>query len=285
MQFQIKDRYVDEILVTVDIDAEEETSRSDKLGLAVAAAQEVRANLRRADLSLANLEKADLGDAYLADTDLTSANLRYAWLFQANLEKADLTFANLNHARLNHANLTLADLREANLQKADLTFANLQSANLSGADLRGASLDNVYLACASLYGADMRGALIRDATLRWFKADYWMVLTENFTVVPGLIAALSDGRIFADSVDYAKFEDRRKGSCGLVKTIASIRGVGVQMFDRSPHRPAEQWFSMLRNGHRPGDETAAGYAARMAIEWAIEWCSLSGVNPSEAPKS
>ena len=77
--------------------------------------------------------------------DLAGANLTGANLFRANLTGADLTGANLFRA-----NLTGADLTGANLTGADLTGANLAGADLAGANLTGANLTG-----ANLYGADL----------------------------------------------------------------------------------------------------------------------------------
>ncbi|EPR8660816.1 pentapeptide repeat-containing protein [Listeria monocytogenes] len=68
-----------------------------------------RADLRRADLSGANLRHADLRRA-----DLSGANLRHA-----DLRRADLSGANLRHA----------DLRRADLSYADLSYADLNWIN------------------------------------------------------------------------------------------------------------------------------------------------------------
>ena len=76
-----------------------------------------------ADLRRANLSGADLGGA-----DLIRANLR-----RANLSGADLSGADLGGADLRRANLSGADLRRAYLSGADL-----RRADLSGADLRRA---------------------------------------------------------------------------------------------------------------------------------------------------
>ena len=63
------------------------------------------------------------------------ADLRGADLYGANLRGADLYGANLRGA-----NLRGADLREANLYGADLREANLRGADLYGANLYGADL-------------------------------------------------------------------------------------------------------------------------------------------------
>jgi uncharacterized protein YjbI with pentapeptide repeats len=87
-----------------------------------------KANLFRAQLTGANLEKADLTEA-----DLRVANLQGANLIDANLQRADLRVANLQGAQLNFANLQEAGLRVANLQGANLIYTNLQGTNLAGA--------------------------------------------------------------------------------------------------------------------------------------------------------
>ena len=79
-------------------------------------------------------------------------------LREANLRRADLREANLRWAELHGADLRGADLREANLRWADLRRADLRWANLRGAELRGAELRRADLRGANLRGADLRGA-------------------------------------------------------------------------------------------------------------------------------
>ena len=68
------------------------------------------------------------------------ADLRGANLSDANLSDAKLSFADLRGANLSDANLRGANLSDANLRGANLRGANLSDANLRGADLRGADL-------------------------------------------------------------------------------------------------------------------------------------------------
>ncbi len=90
--------------------------------------------------------------------DLTNANLQKADLFQANLQKANLGDANLQKADLLRANLQGANLERADLRETDLLSANLQGANLSRANLQGTDL-----AAARLQGASLQGAGLRKA--------------------------------------------------------------------------------------------------------------------------
>ena len=100
------------------------------------------ADFNRADLTGANLSKADLSAANLSRADLTGANLSNADLSAANLSRADLTGANLSNADLSAANLSRADLTGANLSNADLSAANLVGANIEEADLSGTNFGN-----------------------------------------------------------------------------------------------------------------------------------------------
>ena len=100
---------------------------------------------------------ADLYYADLSGADLYRANLNYADLSDANLYYAILTDATLTGATLDFANLGFADLTGADLSLADLTGANLNSADLSSVDLTGA-----WIWGADLSDADLSGSILTD---------------------------------------------------------------------------------------------------------------------------
>lgn len=68
--------------------------------------------------------------------DLRKVNLSYADLHDVDLSHADLYGANLQGAYLSYADLQYTDLRYANLRDANLRDASLSGANLFGTDLR-----------------------------------------------------------------------------------------------------------------------------------------------------
>ena len=114
-QFTITRRPLWEFLGEIDVTIECDplASQPIKLGLAVKAAVETRANLSGANLYGADLSGADLSGV--------------------NLSRADLSGADLYRANLPRANLYGAYLDRANLSRANLYGANLYGANLSGA--------------------------------------------------------------------------------------------------------------------------------------------------------
>ena len=118
----------------------------------------VQANLRDANLSKALLRGTLLGQA-----DLTAANLRGAVLDGANLIQAEMVRADLRGATFTGANLTQADLREANATGARFDGARMVQADLRGADLSDASLQGASLIQARTEGAVLTGVLLEGA--------------------------------------------------------------------------------------------------------------------------
>ncbi len=117
-----------------------------------------RANLERTILHGANLEKADLGSTNLQRADLSGSKLRSSNLFAANLQGADLSGARIEHAMLKNVHLQGADLSGANLTNTFLREANLEGVDFSHANLTEANLRNTNLKRADLSGANMQGA-------------------------------------------------------------------------------------------------------------------------------
>jgi len=139
MQFAIKNLRTGKVQFTAEIECDEDTPLSIKIGLAVKWAIKARANLAGANLAGADLARANLADAYLTGANLTRANLTDAYLAGADLAGAYLAGADLADAYLTGANLTRANLTRANLTDAYLTGANLTRANLTRANLAGAN--------------------------------------------------------------------------------------------------------------------------------------------------
>ena len=99
MQFQIRNIFTGDVQFTAEIEADENTPLSIKIGLAVRWAYKTGANLRGANLRGANLRGANLRSADLRSADLMSADLSGADLRSANLRSADLRSADLNDAK------------------------------------------------------------------------------------------------------------------------------------------------------------------------------------------
>ena len=114
--------------------------------------------------------------------------------------------------------------------------------------------------------ADLSGAYLSGADLRSVKADFFMILAMGHTEVPHLIKALREGR-----VDGSTYE----GECAcLVGTLENGGASGV------PHQsdsPAEQWFWPIRKGTKPGDDSEGGFRSAKALEWALEYARLTGI--------
>jgi uncharacterized protein YjbI with pentapeptide repeats len=146
----------------------------------------LRMSGKRLDLSMAELNQADLHETHLEGAVFYEAYMLWADLSRAHLEGADLSFAHLNEADLSEAHLDGADLigtqleganlRSAQMKKVylsgvylegiDLSLARLEEANLSVARLKGANLSMAHLEKANLFGAHLEGANLNLADLK-----------------------------------------------------------------------------------------------------------------------
>lgn len=156
-----------------------------------------------ADFSNADLEGADFsdiktthtmpgfdpGDANLSGADLLRANLKDAELRKAKFSGANMAQANLSNADLRGKDLTGLNFSEAKLinsciKETNLTDANFQDANLSDSDLEHAVLIRTNLFDADLTNTKPHGTTftdvqinddteIRSEELRNKKARWW----------------------------------------------------------------------------------------------------------------
>ena len=106
------------------------------------------------------LERVNLANGELYQSDFRDARLSGANLSGANLAKADFTEAKLSRVDLTGATLVDAvmfdtDLRSAALCDADLRGADLREADLSGADLSRAKISGVKWYNATVSGAKL----------------------------------------------------------------------------------------------------------------------------------
>ena len=116
---------------------------------------------------------------------------------------------------------------------------------------------------ADLRGANLRGVDLRDVDLQIFKTDFFDTLLRAPKEIDGLRNALVEGRV--NGLLY-------EGDCACLKgTIANIRqchykelGAGMVF---SASLPAEQWFTMIKEGDTPENNQAS----RLSVEWLDEF--------------
>jgi uncharacterized protein YjbI with pentapeptide repeats len=174
--------------------------------------------LSHANLSGANLCKAELNGAYLAEANLREASLESAGLVEAFLAGADLSHANLEYASFTSANLNGADLIGSMLNRANLRWANLSGATLSGAqlkegDLRQASLVNAKLRGVNLSGADLQAAILVDTDLtdadltgcHIYGISAWNVKLDGATQKNLIVTHADEPEVTVDNIEVAQF--------------------------------------------------------------------------------
>jgi hypothetical protein len=116
----------------------------------------------------------------LAGADIQKANLQNAWLGQIDLPRADFYRADLSNASFKEATAQGVKFYEARLARTRFIRAKLQQANFFGADLpradftdavlSGATFDQARATRAIFRGAQLQGAIFSDADVR--EADF-----------------------------------------------------------------------------------------------------------------
>ena len=123
-----------------------------------------RRDFSHKDISLQNLEKANL-----SGTKFNSSRM-----IKINLQNADLS-----STKFNNCDLRQASLRNANLSRAYLSSANLEGADLRGANLTHANFDATKLKGANLCGANLTSAIITEEQLQEAKTNWTTVLPSG----------------------------------------------------------------------------------------------------------
>ena len=103
------------------------------------------ADLRDADLSNSNLDKASLKGAYynlntIFPAGVDSSKAIYLDV-EANLSRHHFLRIDLSNTNLSRANLSSSSLASINLRNANLSNTNLTHANLEGAIVEGTNFD------------------------------------------------------------------------------------------------------------------------------------------------
>ncbi|MBI1853219.1 MAG: pentapeptide repeat-containing protein [Planctomycetes bacterium] len=148
----------------------------------------------------AHLDGVEWPRAQLTAVDARNADLSRANLFEATLDKADLRGANLTRARLHGASLRNATFADGNLTRADLSFVRAQAASFESACLAGANLEGALLRGATFQCADLRGARLWRSTLEAAKLEGARIDDADF-----FAAHLEAARLLGQDLRCASF--------------------------------------------------------------------------------
>lgn len=134
-------------------------------GINLASADLRHAELNRARMCDAVLDRTQFDHAQLADADLHAASLDAARLDGADLSRARLAKVRAQAARFESACLHAADLEASHLDQVRFVKADLSGARLVAASLVGARLTYARLDETDFNGANLSGAILSGLTL------------------------------------------------------------------------------------------------------------------------
>jgi uncharacterized protein YjbI with pentapeptide repeats len=183
------------------------------------------------DLRGVNLKRANLTGANLAGADLTGVNLHEAILREADLTGAILDGANLNAADFRLATLAGASIQRALMYQTIFDGANLAEANLTESLAMHVSLSRTNLAGAQMLAVDLRNARITDANLSGANLQFsWahdaQLIRSNLTG-----AILSDTVMWRANLSQTTLTGAELLSADLLE--ANLRGADLRNADFS----------------------------------------------------
>ena len=114
--------------------------------------------------------------------DLSMQDLQKAELSEVKFHGSKLIKINFQGADLNRANFTNCDVRQSMLRNANLTKCYFKSSNLEGVDLRGANLSYASFQNTKLKGANLCGANLSQTNLNAEQLEE--VKTNWMTIMP-----------------------------------------------------------------------------------------------------
>ncbi len=237
-------------------------------------------HLESAVFDNADLRKVDLTDAQLWGARLDSARLQGASLESAQLQGASLRLARLQGASLKSAQLQGASLYQAQLPGAVLFGARLQGAALYGAQLQGAALEFAQLQGAALDGVELQGAALGEAPLQGanFKgstlagtdmrgAAVWRANFEGAALTAVFADDLKESAISKDDFAALKAMIRKEVPEGEERANALKR---IEILNPSISGPETRQQETLQKGR----VTEAAYQKALADELNSLACSL-----------
>lgn len=142
-----------------------------------------KANTKPVKISAAEILQAySSGRKDFGFKDLSMQDLQKADLSESRFHCAKLVRTNFQGADLSNSNFTDSDIRQALLRNADLSKSFFKSSNLEGVDLRGANLSYANFKDTKLKGANLCGANLSNSNLTQEQLEE--VKTNWMTIMP-----------------------------------------------------------------------------------------------------
>lgn len=166
-----------------------------------------------ADINLANIEEARIGDAYI-----DCLNAYYASIGKAQIDVAEVTKLKVGEAlveRLNtdYADITFANIDTAHISKAFTDYLDAEYLSVERADLRFATIEELTAAEASITSLSAKEAAFETAT------------ANNFSAVNADISSVKAGYA---KIDFANIGDaaieRIFSDYGMIKDLDIVDG-------------------------------------------------------------
>ena len=195
----------------------------------------------------------------------------------ANLRGSDLHGADLSGSDLRDADLHGADLSGSDLSGSDLSGSDLSGSDLRGSDLSGSDLSSVNLRLANLSGANLSGADLSGA-----KQDMIAEILRLPNELDALRAAIIGGKIDGStySGECACLAGTMAKTSGLIVNSGDEIGVDAAPFHVDACSPRERFFLAIKAGDTPETHPCSA----IALGWVDEAIAIRDMIRATAPQ-
>ena len=176
-------------------------------------------DLSRCKLFCANLNYADMQNAYLNKVQLQGALLSYANFMNVNIENADLSSTELISTNFSNAKLSNSYFIGARIIDAKFQFAKLRESHFEHADINSVHFEGAFLHKANFIGCDSIDTNFTCADLS--RADFSgsRLIRQNFS-----FGTLSETKFFGSFIKDSGFKNtsllytRFNGACSKLNS-------------------------------------------------------------------
>lgn len=185
----------------------------------------------------------------------------------------DLSGVNLNHSVFRHTRFDNSVLFNAEICSSRFLNCSFNGAGFCHTKLYDSEFLNSDFFRTRFYDLGFCSALFTNEQLKWFrkndqlsvldsyKADFWMKLMKNKTVLPDLKTELTAGR-----VDGSCCAGPSSDFCGTLSRILELPPNEIPGVTPDASSPVEQWFLLISVGMTPKNSEVV----KITLEWIRE---------------
>jgi uncharacterized protein YjbI with pentapeptide repeats len=190
----------------------------------------------------------------------------------ADLSEMDLSGVSFYNSSFYNSSFDNSSFYNSSFYNSSFDNSSFDNSSFDNSSFYNSSFYNSSFYNSSFYNSSFDNSTIKFleeanqiGLLDFIRDDYWAILIAAGHEVPGIRAAIIEGRI-----DGSAYE----GTCAcLCGTIANIRGVNYKALEAikpNSNRPVERFFANIKKGDTPETNISSKYALQWLDEFVLK---------------